>query len=221
MIDHSAPYDALGINAQGFQAGTLFKGFIAFTLFMEDSGVQCCRTQVMGAGNSVDVTSQMQVEIFHGNNLGITTTGCTTLDAEDGTHAGLADTADRLLANGVQAHGDRDGINRLAFTERCRSGCCDQNHTAIGTILQVVNGIQADLGLVVAIGFAMLLLQAELICQLSDMHQIRISGDFNIRLHFVIPLISMLLALGRGRMPELLQTKIDMGQFLWQLGIYR
>src|SRR5699024_220914 len=38
--------------------------------------------QVVGGADGVDVTGEMEVDIFHGHNLGVTAAGCAALDAE-------------------------------------------------------------------------------------------------------------------------------------------
>ncbi len=42
------------------------------------------RKQVMGAGDGVEVAGEVQVDVFHRHDLGITAAGCTALDAEAG-----------------------------------------------------------------------------------------------------------------------------------------
>ena len=67
---------------------------------MPDAGVQHGREQIVGRPDSMDVTSKMQVEVFHGYGLGVATAGGHAFDPKGGPHGGLADGADDVLMPG-------------------------------------------------------------------------------------------------------------------------
>ncbi len=50
--------------------------------FMEHAGIDGCCQQVVGGGDGMDVTGEMQVEILHRDDLRIPAPGSTTLDAK-------------------------------------------------------------------------------------------------------------------------------------------
>src|SRR5438067_89831 len=57
----------------------------------------------------------MQVDVLHGHDLRVTTTGRPTLHAETRTKRGLADADQGPLANAIEAVSETDCGSRLAF----------------------------------------------------------------------------------------------------------
>lgn len=50
--------------------------------FVEHAGVDSSSEQVVGSSDGVDITRQVKVELVHGNNLRISTSGGASLDAK-------------------------------------------------------------------------------------------------------------------------------------------
>ena len=68
----------------------------------------------------VEVTGEVQVDIFHGNDLGITPACGSALDPETGTKTWLSQTGDGLFANTVQGISQTNAGCCLALTRRGR-----------------------------------------------------------------------------------------------------
>lgn len=84
----------------------------------------------------MDVTSEVEVEGFHRNDLRITTSSCSTLDTEGGSLTWLAYACDDLLVEvGTEALAQADGGCRFALTKRCGRNASDANVLATGCIL--------------------------------------------------------------------------------------
>ena len=85
------------------------------------SGVDGGREEIVGGSNGVDVTCQMQVELFHGDDLAVATTRCPTFDAEGRALAGLADAGEYFLAKMcAQCLTEANGCCGFTFAERGR-----------------------------------------------------------------------------------------------------
>ena len=66
--------------------------------FVEDAGIDGRRQQVVGGGDGVNIAGQVQVEIFHRDDLAVSAAGRAALDAKGRTLAGLADAGEDPLA---------------------------------------------------------------------------------------------------------------------------
>src|SRR5699024_6715635 len=64
--------------------------------------------QVVGRGNGVEVTCEVQVDVFHGYYLGVAAAGSTTLHTKNGTQRWLAQGHHGLGTHQVQGVGDTD-----------------------------------------------------------------------------------------------------------------
>ena len=63
-----------------------------------DAVVQHGGDQVVGCGDGVEVAGEVQVDILHGDDLGVSAAGGAALQAEDGTEGGLAQGKTYILA---------------------------------------------------------------------------------------------------------------------------
>jgi len=94
----------------------------------------------------------VQVDVFHRNDLGVTTTGGTTLDAEDRAEGWLAKCDHRALTDLAKTVTKTNRGGGLTLTGR---GGADRRHEDQVRVLLLGQGVQvieADLGLVVAVG---------------------------------------------------------------------
>ena len=64
----------------------------------------------------MEIASEVQVNIFHWNNLSVTAARCTTLNAKARAKRRLTKTYRRLLTNLIQGIAQTDSGRRLAFT---------------------------------------------------------------------------------------------------------
>ena len=76
--------------------------------------------KVVGRADGMEVTGEVEVDILHGNNLGIAAAGCTALDAEDRAERGLAQRDNGVLSDLAQTVGEADGGGGFPFTGRRR-----------------------------------------------------------------------------------------------------
>ena len=74
--------------------------------------------QVVRKLDRTEVTSEVQVDVFHRNDLGVTTTGGTTLDAEDRAERWLAKCDHRALADLAKTVTETNRGGGLALTRR-------------------------------------------------------------------------------------------------------
>ena len=100
----------------------------------------------MGDADGVKITGKVEVNVLHGNNLGVTTTGSPALHAEARAQRRFADANCRFLANGVEGIAKADGGCCLAFTGRRRRDCGDQNQLPFRPIFQGTDEFKRNLG---------------------------------------------------------------------------
>ena len=109
------------------------------------------REQVVGGGDGMEVAGEVEVELLHRYDLAVAATGRPALDAEGGAHAGLAQGKDRRLADVLHRLAEADCRGGLAFAERSRSDRRDYHVLGLGAIRQLLDGLEADLGDIVAV----------------------------------------------------------------------
>jgi hypothetical protein len=87
--------------------------------FVEHARVDRGGQQVVGGGDGVDVAGQVQVEVFHRDDLAVTAAGCAALDAKGRALAGLADAGENPLAQvRAQRLAQPDHGGALALAQR-------------------------------------------------------------------------------------------------------
>ena len=115
-----------------------------------DVVVQQRRQQVVRQRNRVEVAGEVQVDVFHRNDLRMAATGSAPLHAEHRPQRGFAQGDHRAFTDAVEGIAQADGGGGLAFTGRRRADGRDQHQFAVRAVLSV-EPCQVDLGLVVAI----------------------------------------------------------------------
>ena len=107
--------------------------------------------QVVGRADGVEIAGEVQIDVFHGHDLGVAAAGRAALDAEDGPERRLAQRHHHVLADLAQAVGQADRGRRLAFAGgRGRDGR-DQHELAVGTLAVFEEIDVVDLGLGAAV----------------------------------------------------------------------
>ena len=76
QVDHPRPGDVVGVDVE--------------LVALEEVVVEHGRAQVVGGGDGVDVAGEMEVDVLHGDHLGVATAGGAALDAKAGTQGRLA-----------------------------------------------------------------------------------------------------------------------------------
>lgn len=81
--------------------------------------------QIVGRRHGVDVTGEVEVELFHRDDLGVPSASCASLDAEGGALGGLADAREGAASHCERARGREGGRADERMSERV-SGCTVQ-----------------------------------------------------------------------------------------------
>ena len=89
-----------------------------------------CRKEHMSRGNSVEVTGEVQVNIFHRNYLRVTATSSATFNAHARTEGRFTQCYDNAFVDFSQALCQANGSSRFAFASRSRSDCSYKNQFA-------------------------------------------------------------------------------------------
>ncbi len=76
------------------------------------------RQQVMCGTDGMEVTGEVQVDVFHRHDLGITATCGTTFHAETGTEARLTQSDNRFLTNPAQTVAQANRGGGFTFASR-------------------------------------------------------------------------------------------------------
>ena len=109
--------------------------------------------EIVRSANSVDVTGEVQVELFHWDHLAVAAASGAALDTEDRAEARLANRYRCLLPNHVEPLRKSDRCGGLPFAEwRWR----DRRHhhvlAALAELLHPLNRLNRDLRLGSAVG---------------------------------------------------------------------
>ena len=171
-VHHALPLDPPGINP----------GRVAVVDMVVDHG----REQVMRDPDSVEIAGKMQVDVLHGHDLGIAAARRAALDPETGAERGLAQARDGLFAEPIQRVGEAHGGGGLALAGGGRADRGHEDQPAVRFILQAVDVVQRELGLVVSVRREVLRGNPVLIPgQVNHGPHGRLARDFDIR-HFIL-----------------------------------
>ena len=107
--------------------------------------------QVVGCSNRVEVTGEVQVDVFHGDDLRVTAAGRSTLDAEAGSEARLTQADHGLLADGIQTVAQAHRCGGLTLAGRRGVDGRHQHQLARLAGGQRLDRVQRQLGLVRAV----------------------------------------------------------------------
>ena len=119
------------------------------------------RAEVMSGGDGMDVAGEVEVDVLHGYDLGVAASGGASLDAEAGAQRRLAQGADGLPADLVETHAQADVGGGLALAGRGGRDGRAQHQLAVGPVLESVEDVQVDLGLVLPVEVEVVLTQAD------------------------------------------------------------
>ncbi len=89
------------------------------------------REQVMRRGDGVEIAGEVQIDVFHRDDLGIAAAGRAALHAEGRAERRLAQAEHRLLADVIERVGQSDGRGGLALARRRRRDRGDQDQLAV------------------------------------------------------------------------------------------
>ena len=145
-------------------------------MVIEHSGQQiiCCT-------DSVEVACEMEVDILHGDNLRISATGGTTLDAEYRTQRRLSQCYHGILADTTHTVSKADGRGGLTLAGSGGGDSSNQDQFSVPAAL--FEGGEIDLGFVVTVLLKILFGNACSLGNLGDMLHLDRLCNFNIGHH--------------------------------------
>ena len=171
-VHHPLPGDLLDVDAQG----------VALLNVVVQHGGQ----QVVGRADGVEVAGEVQVDVLHGDHLGIPAAGGSPLDAEHRAQRGLPQGGDGLLADLPQAVGQPHRGGGLALAGGGGGDGGHQDQLAV-LRLYLIQKLVVHLGLVPAVALQVLLRHACRLCDLLDGLHLGALRDFDVSQHVQIP----------------------------------
>ena len=157
-VDRPAPADPARIDAR-------FEPVI-------DVVVDHRREQIVGGADRVQVAGEMEVDVLHRHDLGVTAAGGAAFDAKARPHAGFAQAEHRLFADQIERVAEPDRRRRLAFAGRGRGDRGDEDQFGVRPIGKRADVIERDLRLVSAVGRHRFVRNAELFAATSPIGRI-------------------------------------------------
>ena len=136
-VHDAPPHDAVRIEAESVAV---------IEVVVQDRG-----QEIVGGGDGVKITGEMEVDVLHRHDLGITAAGGATLHAEARPEGRLAQTDAGALADAVQRIAETDGSRGLPFPGGRRRDGGDKHEPALGLGQLFLIEIEADLGLVFSV----------------------------------------------------------------------
>ena len=171
-VHHPLPVDAGGIDVQ----------FVAVVDVVVDGG----RQQVVGLADGSEVAGEVEVDVLHGHDLGVTAARCPPLDAEDRPHGWFAQADHRLSADAVEGIAQTDREGGLALAGRRGADGGDQHQSAVLPFGLAVEPVQRDLGLVVAVRLQGVIGDAGPGGNMADALQAGVLSDLDVGGHGVV-----------------------------------
>src|SRR5699024_5113258 len=123
--------------------------------------------QVVRSTDGVEVTGEVQVDILHGDDLGVAAAGRAALDTEHGAEGGLTQGDENVLAQLLHAVGQTHSGGSLAFTGGGGVDGSDKDELAVGA-LHIVEDVVVHLGLVLAVLLQILVIHTGRFGDLGD-----------------------------------------------------
>ena len=171
-VHHPLPGDLLDVDAQGVAL---------LNVVVQHSG-----QQVVGRANGVEVAGEVEVDVLHGDHLGVPAAGGSPLDAEHRAQRGLTQGGDRLLADLAQAVGQTHRRGGLALAGGGGGDGGHQNQLAV-LRLYLIQKLVVHLGLVPAVALQVLLRHTCRLCDLLDGLHLGALRNFDVCHHIQIP----------------------------------
>ncbi len=167
-VHHALPRDLAHVDAQ--------------LVSVVDVRVQQGRQQVVGRADGVEVAREVQVDVLHGDDLGVPAAGRTAPEAEHGAERRLAQRHDHVLALLRQRVGQAHRRGSLALTGRRGVDGGDQDELA-RLVLHVLEQVVVHLRLVGAVHLQVRFRHARLLGDGADRLRLRCLGNFDVAQH--------------------------------------
>ena len=140
--------------------------------------IQHCGQQIVRRTDCMKIPGEMQVDVLHGHNLGISAAGRTAFHTEHGTKRRLSQGHNGLFSDPTQTVCKSDRGCGLPFPGRRRGYGRDQNEFSVLTVF--FQKRKVNLGLVFAIGLQKLFRNMGLLPDLPDRPHFAGLCNFNI-----------------------------------------
>ena len=167
-VDDALPSDALDVDAE--------------RVALLDVIVQHGSEQVVGSTDGMEVAGEVEVDILHGDDLGVSAASGTALDTEDRAERGLAQRDGALNAAATQSIGQTDGRRGLALARG--RGVDGRDEDELGLVVaRLVEQRVIHLGLVEAVGNQVFGIHTGCLSDLLNRPRLDGVGDFDISRH--------------------------------------
>ena len=134
----------------------------------------------MSCTDGVKITGEVQVDIGHRHDLGVSTAGRAPFHAKTGTQTRLSKTNDGVLADLIHRIAKSNGRRGLALARRCRRNRSYQNQLAVIIRRQGIDRFVIDLGFVMSPGNEGLTGHAEFFADVLYRQHLGRAGNFDI-----------------------------------------
>ena len=144
--------------------------FETLCFVLETVIVQKGRDHVVGLCDGMEIASEMEINLIHRQNLGITATCSTTLHAEARTQRWFAKSHYSLLANLLHTQGETHGYGGLAITSLGRTDSGNEDEVMVLKLVSVNSG-RSNLSDVTAVVFHLVFVNSKFCCHFIDRAQ--------------------------------------------------
>src|SRR5689334_12555167 len=141
--------------------------------------------QVVCRGDGVQVAREVDVDVFHGQDLAVAATGRAAFEPEHRTQRWLAYGRRRAHADPVETLGQSDRRRGFALAERRGRDRGDDDSAAVGPIGHASQSRRLDLRLVGAVQVELLVEQAQVMRDFDDGPELGGASDLEARFHLV------------------------------------
>ena len=167
------PPGELALTVLVWRAKPVKKCAVRLRCLMEHARINGSCQQVVGSCNGMDIASEVQIKIFHRDNLRVAAAGCSALDAKGRALRRLPDAGeDALIEMSAESLAQANRGCGFALSQRRRGDGGHVDILAIWHVRQPIEHFQFDFRLVIAVKFDFFRQQADLFSQLADRFQL-------------------------------------------------
>ena len=136
--------------------------------------------KVVRRGDGVEVAGEVDVDVFHRDDLAVSAAGGSALDSEDGAERGLAQRERDLFAELRKGLREADGGRRLAFAGGRRRYRGDEDEFAVLVVFHLFPEVEGDLRLVFPVELEVVGVYVETLGDFGDRFHLSLLRYFDI-----------------------------------------